>query len=218
MQGDENNVIAIDGPAASGKSSVSSRISDKIGYLHVNSGLMYRAFTWSVLRSGIDLNDLDSVVGHLNSISINCGQSNGFSTLTIDGLDPGIELRASEINENVSLIAAIEEVRTALVSKQRDYLKIANIVMEGRDIGSVVFPETPYKFYIDASAEVRAKRRMDEGELDDLEKRDKIDKFRKLSPLLIPDDACVIDTSEMDLEQVVLKVLNELKARGLTTV
>jgi cytidylate kinase len=218
MQEDENNVITIDGPAASGKSSVSSRISDKIGYLHVNSGLMYRAFTWSVLRSGIDLNDLDSVVGHLNSISINCGQSDGISTLTIDGLDPGIELKASEINENVSLIAAIEEVRTVLVSKQRDYLKIANIVMEGRDIGSVVFPETPYKFYIDASAEVRAKRRMAEGESDDLEKRDKIDTFRKFSPLLIPDDACVIDTSEMDLEQVVLKVLNELKARGLATV
>ncbi|MDE0569804.1 MAG: (d)CMP kinase [Verrucomicrobiales bacterium] len=218
MQEDENNVITIDGPAASGKSSVSSRISDKIGYLHVNSGLMYRAFTWSVLRSGIDLNDLDSVVGHLNSISINCGQSDGISTLTIDGLDPGIELKASEINENVSLIAAIEEVRTVLVSKQRDYLKIANIVMEGRDIGSVVFPETPYKFYIDASAEVRAKRRMAEGESDDLEKRDKIDTFRKISPLLIPDDACVIDTSEMDFEQVVLKVLNELKARGLATV
>lgn len=218
MQEDENNVITIDGPAASGKSSVSSRISDKIGYLHVNSGLMYRAFTWSVLRSGIDLNDLDSVVGHLNSISINCGQSDGISTLTIDGLDPGIELKASEINENVSLIAAIEEVRTVLVSKQRDYLKIANIVMEGRDIGSVVFPEAPYKFYIDASAEVRAKRRMAEGESDDLEKRDKIDTFRKISPLLIPDDACVIDTSEMDFEQVVLKVLNELKARGLATV
>ncbi|MEC7357570.1 MAG: (d)CMP kinase [Verrucomicrobiota bacterium] len=218
MQGDENNVIAIDGPAASGKSSVASRISDKIGYLHVNSGLMYRAFTWSVLRAGIDLNDLDSVVEHLDLISINCGQSNGISTLTVDGLDPGAELKSSEINENVSLIATIEKVRTVLVSKQRDYLKIANVVMEGRDIGSVVFPETPYKFYIDASAEVRAKRRMAEGETDDLKKRDKIDASRKISPLLIPNDACVIDTSEMDLDQVVLEVLNELNVRGLVTV
>ncbi len=218
MQGDENNVIAIDGPAASGKSSVAARISDKIGYLHVNSGLMYRAFTWSVLRAGIDLNDLDSVVEHLDLISINCGQSNRISTLTVDGLDPGAELKSSGINENVSLIAAIEKVRTVLVSKQREYLKIANVVMEGRDIGSVVFPETPYKFYIDASAEVRAKRRMAEGETDDLKKRDKIDASRKISPLLIPDDACVIDTSEMDLDQVVLEVLNELNARGLVTV
>jgi cytidylate kinase len=109
-------------------------------------------------------------------------------------------------------------VRTVLVSKQRDYLKIANVVMEGRDIGSVVFPETPYKFYIDASAEVRAKRRMAEGETDDLKKRDKIDASRKISPLLIPNDACVIDTSEMDLDQVVLEVLNELNVRGLVTV
>lgn len=218
MEVDENNVIAIDGPAASGKSSVSSRISDEIGYLHVNSGLMYRAFTWSILRSEIDLNDLDSVVGHLNSININCGQADGISTLTVDGLDPGIELKSSKVNENVSLIASIEEVRTLLVSKQRDYLKIANIVMEGRDIGSVVFPDTPYKFYIDASAEVRAKRRIAEGGIDDLKKRDMIDASRKISPLLIPDDACVIDTSKMDLNQVVLEVLNELKSRGLVMV
>lgn len=218
MQESKNNVIAIDGPAASGKSSVSSKISDKTGYLHVNSGLMYRAFTWSVLRSGIDLNNSDSVVGHLHSINIECGQIDGNSTLTVDGLDPGIELKSSEVNANVSLIAAIEEVRTLLVSKQRDYLNISNIVMEGRDIGSVVFPETPYKFYIDASAEVRAKRRMAEGGLDDLKKRDKIDASRKISPLIIPDDACVIDTSKMNLEQVVLEVLNELKARGLVTV
>jgi len=218
MQEDQNNVIAIDGPAASGKSSVASRISEKTGYLHVNSGLMYRAFTWSVLRSGIDLNDSESVIDHLNSISLNCGQSNGISTLTIDGLDPGHELKASDINENVSLIAAIEEVRRVLVSMQRDYLKIDNIVMEGRDIGSVVFPETPYKFYIDASVEVRAQRRMAEGGSDDLEKRDRIDASRKVSPLRIPDDACVIDTSEMDVDQVVTEVLNELKTRGLEMV
>lgn len=215
MQEDENNVIAIDGPAASGKSSVSSRISAEIGYLHVNSGLMYRAFTWSVLRSEIDPNDSASVVGHLNSINLNCGQSDGISTLRVNGLDPGLELKSSEVNENVSVVSAVEEVREALVSKQRGYLKIANIVMEGRDIGSVVFPETPYKFYIDASVEVRTKRRMAEGGRDDLNKRDKIDSSRKVSPLLIAEDACVIDTSEMDLDQVVQAVFNELKVRGL---
>ena len=218
MEEAQNNVIAIDGPAASGKSSVAYKISEKIGYLHVNSGLMYRAFTWSVLRSGIDLNDSVSVIQHLNSVSLNCGQSNGISTLTVDGVDPGAELKAAKINENVSLIAAIEEVRKVLVSKQREYLEIASIVMEGRDIGSVVFPETPYKFYIDASAEVRAQRRMAEGGSDDLERRDRIDATRKVSPLKIPDDACVIDTSEMDLEQVVTEVLNVLKVRGLEMV
>ena len=218
MEEAQNNVIAIDGPAASGKSSVASKISEKIGYLHVNSGLMYRAFTWSVLRSGIDLNDSVSVIQHLNSVSLNCGQSNGISTLTVDGVDPGAELKAAKINENVSFIAAIEEVRKVLVSKQREYLEIASIVMEGRDIGSVVFPETPYKFYIDASAEVRAQRRMAEGGSDDLERRDRIDATRKVSPLKIPDNACVIDTSEMDLEQVVTEVLNVLKVRGLEMV
>ena len=212
-----NKVIAIDGPAASGKSSVATRVSEKTGFLHVNSGLMYRALTWSVLRADIDTNNESKVIDHLNSIEMECIKSNDTLLLHIDGNDPGEELKSEEVNRSVSVVAAIKEVRSELVKRQREYLLVSDIVMEGRDIGSVVFPETPFKFYIDASPEVRALRRRGEGGVDDLIARDKLDSSRKVSPLVIPEDAFVIDTSEMNLDEVVEKVLSELNQKGLIT-
>ena len=211
-------VIAVDGPAASGKSSISSRISSKLGYLYVNSGAMYRALTWSVLRSGLDPHNAVSVIEHLSVIDMDCGQSLGLATLKVNGVDPGVEMKSAEVNDAVSVVSAIPEVREVLVAKQRDYREVSNIVMEGRDIGSVVFPETPYKIYIDASEEVRAKRRMIEGIHDDLIKRDTIDSARKASPLIISDEAFVIDTSQMSLDEVVNEVLRELQERGLEVI
>ena len=209
-----NKVIAIDGPAASGKSSVSTIVSEKTGFLHVNSGLMYRALTWSVLKVGIDPKDESNVIEHLNSIDLECVKVNGSLCLQIDGFDPEEQLKSPEVNNSVSIVSAIEEVRSELVKKQRNYLLISNIVMEGRDIGSVVFPDTPFKFYIDASPEVRAQRRRGEGGVDDLAERDKLDSSRKVSPLVIPEDAVVIDTSEMNLDEVVDKVISELNSKG----
>ena len=211
----KNRVIAIDGPAASGKSSVSTIVSEKTGFLHINSGLMYRALTWSALNSGVDPSDAVSIIGHLNSIDLNCRKSGDLLILMINGNDLGDELKSERVNLSVSIVSAIKEVRDELVKRQRDYLKISNIVMEGRDIGSVVFPDTPFKFYIDASPEVRAKRRQGEGGQDDLLVRDELDSSRKVSPLVIPSDSYFIDTSHMKLNEVVDKVMAELSLRGL---
>jgi len=208
-------VIAIDGPAASGKSSVSRHLAEQLGFMHVNSGAMYRALTWSVLRHSIAPADAPAVIAHLGAIEITCGASDGLATLTVDGVDPGDGLISTEVNGAVSAVSQIPEVRDVLVAKQREYQDVGDIVMEGRDIGSVVFPETPFKFYIDASPEVRAARRRDEGISDDLAKRDATDSRRKTSPLVIADDAQVIDTSEMGIDEVVALVLDGLRSRGL---
>lgn len=210
-----HSVIAIDGPAASGKSSVSRALADQLGYVHVNSGAMYRALAWSALGAGVDVNDAVAVSAHLDQIDVICGVADGNATLEVNGVDPGAALKSPEVNGAVSAVAKIAEVRTVLVAKQREYANVADIVMEGRDIGSVVFAETPYKFYIDASSEVRAARRKAEGIDDDLARRDAIDSARKASPLVIPEDAIVIDTSEMNLTAVVDAVLEGLRQRGL---
>ena len=124
-----NKVIAIDGPAASGKSSVSTIVSERTGFLHVNSGLMYRALTWSALKSGIDPKDESNVIEHLNSIDLECVKVNGSLCLQIDGFDPKEQLKSPEVNNSVSIVSAIEEVRSELVKKQRNYLKIIKLFL-----------------------------------------------------------------------------------------
>lgn len=215
MNEQAHSVIAIDGPAASGKSSVSRVLADQLGFVHVNSGSMYRALAWSALSAGVDVNDASAVRAHLEKIDVVCGVRDGKATLEVDGVDPGAALKSPEVNGAVSAVAKIAEVRAVLVAKQREYANVADIVMEGRDIGSVVFADTPYKFYIDASSEVRAARRKAEGIDDDLARRDAIDTARKASPLVVPDDAITIDTSELDLSAVVAAVLEGLRQRGL---
>lgn len=208
-------VIAIDGPAASGKSSVSRELAARHGFVHVNSGAMYRALAWSVVRNGVDPEDAASVIAHLARLEFACGVEAGVATLTVDGVDPGAELKSAAVNATVSLVAKIPEVREVLVAKQRECRALGDIVMEGRDIGSVVFPGTPYKFYIDASPEVRAARRREEGITDDLAQRDATDSQREASPLVAAEGAVVIDTSEMPLDEVVAAVEACLRERGL---
>ncbi len=215
MSAPTHHVVAIDGPAASGKSSVSRELAARLGFLHVNSGAMYRALTWSVLRAGVSPDDPGAVVAHLGVIDIACGEEGGRATLSVDGVDPGDGLTSPEVNAGVSAVSGIPRVREVLVARQREYRLVADIVMEGRDIGSVVFPDTPYKFYIDASAEVRAARRQREGISDDLARRDAADSTREASPLVVAEDAIVIDTSEMDLTRVVEEVLAGLAGRGM---
>jgi len=135
--------------------------------------------------------------------------------ILIDGVDPGDALKGDDVNARVSAIASIPEVRDLLVEKQREYLKLGSLVMEGRDIGSVVFPDTPYKLYIDASEEVRLARRSAEGSVEELAKRDKDDSNRKVSPLVIAEGATVIDSSEMTIEEVVEKAVELLREKGL---
>lgn len=207
-------IIAIDGPAASGKSTVAKRVAAALGIVFVNSGAMYRAFTWWVLQNEIDPADTPAVLALLARTVFDCGEEGGIGTVAVGGVPmTRTELAATEVNAGVSVIAAIPEVRERLVAEQRRYTETRGVVMEGRDIGSVVFPDTPHKFYIDASPEVREQRRRAEGIADSIAQRDRIDSNRKASPLVIPDDAVVVDSSEMGIDAVVERVMAEIRAR-----
>lgn len=203
-------VIAIDGPAASGKSSVAKSLAARYGFAYINSGAMYRAVTWSILQAGIDPADEVAVLAHLDSSPMNYTTTEGVAQFTIAGHDPGDDLKSAAVNDNVSTIASLAGVRVRLVTQQRQFGQGGRIVMEGRDIGSVVFPDTPHKFYVTASEEVRRQRREKEGFTDDLAKRDKMDSSRKNSPLLIASDAIVIDSSELNVDGVVDAIVAHL--------
>ncbi len=207
--------IAIDGPAASGKSTLARKLAERLGLVMVNSGTMYRAVTWKALRENIDPADHAAVIAMLHRSDIHCGANGMTSTCTIDGVDPGDALRGKDINANVSAISAIPEVRDRLVALQRDYLKHTSIVMEGRDIGSVVFPDTPFKIYVDASEEVRAARRAADGEVDSVARRDAADSGRSTAPLIVADGAVVLDTSLHTIESGVDAAVEILKQQGL---
>ena len=204
-------VIAIDGPAASGKSSVARTLARRLGYLYVNTGAMYRAITWLAVSRSVPANDPVRVQQLLHFTEIACDIAANESTILLDGVDPTPHLVDEAVNANVSAIASIPEVRRVLVEKQRAYASAHDVVMEGRDIGSVVFPETPYKFYIDASPEVRARRRAAQGLADSVTSRDKIDSSRRTSPLIIAEDAHVIDSSSLTVDGVVGEVIGRLK-------
>lgn len=207
--------VAIDGPAASGKSTVARRLAERLGLIMINTGAMYRAIAWATIQKGVDAADSTAVVAMLDEIEVTCGTSNGSSTVLIDGIDPGQALREDAVNARVSKVAAIPEVRELLVAKQREYLELGSLVMEGRDIGSVVFPDTPYKLYIDASEEVRLARRSAEGLTDVVSQRDAEDSKRKASPLVVADGATVIDSSDMGIDEVVEAAIETLRAQGL---
>jgi len=208
-------LIAIDGPAASGKSSVARALARKLGYVYVNTGAMYRAVTWLAVSKGVPAQDAGRMHQLLHFTDIKCGIQNGESTIELDGVDPSPHLVCEEVNANVSAVASLPEVRRLLVAKQRAYGSEQNIVMEGRDIGSAVFPETPYKFYIDASPDVRAMRRAKQGLQDSISARDKIDSTRRTSPLIIAEDAHVIDSSNLTVEGVVGEIFVRVKQKGL---
>jgi cytidylate kinase len=211
-------VIAIDGPAASGKSSVARALARRLGFAYVNTGAMYRAVTWLVVSKGISPDDAETVQALLQSTRISCGLINGESTILLDGIDPSEHLLDESVNGNVSAVSSISEVRRLLVEKQRAYAAENDLVMEGRDIGSVVFPDTPYKFYVDASPDVRAMRRARQGLADSIAQRDKFDSSRRTSPLIIAEDAHVIDSSNLTIDGVVGEIIGRLKQRGLEIV
>lgn len=198
-----HRAVAIDGPAASGKSTIAQHLATQLGLVMINTGAMYRAVTWQILDQNIDPQNSSAVLAALDQMVIAGGVENGLSTITINGRSLHDELRSEAVNEAVSIVASLPEVRELLVEIQRQYLNQFDLVMEGRDIGSVVFPDTPYKLYIDASEEVRAARRSRDGEADAVAARDARDSQRKTSPLKIADGAIVIDSSELTIEETV---------------
>lgn len=209
-----HRAIAIDGTAASGKSTLARILSRKLGLIMVNSGAMYRAVTWKTLQLGIDPADRDAVAAAMRDMDIQCGIDGLDSTILVDGTDPGEELRSEAVNAAVSLVAAVPEVRECLVDLQRDYLDLGDVVMEGRDIGTVVFPDTPYKIYVDADPSVRASRRVEAGEVDAVAERDEADSRRETAPLKVADGAAILDTSGHTIESGVAAALEILAAQG----
>ncbi len=209
-------VIAIDGPAASGKSSVARRLADRLGFDYVNSGSMYRAATAEILRQGANPDDPDSVTEALSTVDFLCGISEtGESYVSINGRPAGDELRAEEVNRHVSAVSAVPAVRDLISHRLRQLASDRPVVMEGRDIGSAVFPTTPYKFYLDASPEIRRKRRAAQGQADEIETRDRIDSSRRAAPLVKARNAHIVDTSHLTLDGVVDAILVILESSGL---
>ena len=218
-------VIAVDGPAASGKSTVSLCTAKALGFNYVDSGAMYRAVTWKALELGIDVEDTIAVIGMMHTIKIDFKMVDGEARILIDGVDPGDAIREPRVTEKVSTIAAIPEVRHILVQHQRSLTKFGNLVMEGRDIGTVVFPDTPYKFYLEAKPEVRVMRRKrdleamkiqatEEGVAKAIATRDHKDSARSTSPLQIALGATVIENSKLTVEETAKIIVELMRKQG----
>jgi cytidylate kinase len=216
-QRDFHRVVAIDGPAASGKSSVARALARRLGFVYVNSGAIYRAITWHLLNKDIHTDDTQRVAQTLQSAAITCRIQDSESRMLVDEIDPADHLRDDRVNESVAHVSRLPLVRQIVGQKLHEYARSHDVVVEGRDIGSVVFPETPHKFYVDASPEVRLRRRAAQGERDAITLRDQADLSRSVSPLVTAKDAYVIDTSHLTIEKVVCEILVRLKEMGLRT-
>ncbi len=215
-------MIAIDGPAASGKTTIGKLLADRLGYLLLDTGIMYRAATLAVLEAGIDPENEVMVMAVAESAEIEiqpATQDDGRQyTVLLDGKDVTWELRSERVDQNVSLVAAYPAVRAEMVRRQREIGDKGCVVMVGRDIGTVVLPDAPLKLYVTASAEERARRRVADKEeqgidlaledvLADIRSRDKQDSEREHSPLMAADDAVQIDTTRHDPDEVVSHIL-----------
>jgi CMP/dCMP kinase len=213
---DRHRVVAIDGPAASGKSSVARELARRLNFVYVNSGAMYRAITWSVLNAGINPADKLRIIELIGKRSFGGKLADFEFHLLVDDVDLIEHLHEDHVNAEVSRVSTVPEVRKVVVQAVRGCATNHDVVVEGRDIGSVVFPDTPFKFYIDASPEVRAKRRAAQGHRDEIAQRDQADSSRAASPLIVAKDAEVIDTSKMTVGQVVDEVIARLRSKGFT--
>lgn len=210
-----SRVIAIDGPSGAGKSSVSRIVGKKLGFLHVDSGALYRIMTWQALVRKVDTDNPDEVAAFAPTVEIECCPENGAIAYYVGGELPGDRIRTPEINAHASQVATVKAVRDKVTAILRDLTRFGDLVVEGRDITTAVFPDSPARFYLTASAEARARRRQKE----EVEKgianqsaaavkasllaRDAIDSTRKYAPLRKADGAIEIDSSDLTLEQVV---------------
>lgn len=217
-----SKIIAIDGPSGAGKSSVSRIVGKKLGFLHVDSGALYRIMTWQALAKGVDTSDPSAVAAFAPTVEIECRPEGGSIAYYVCGERPGDRIRTPEINAHASPVATVKEVRDHITALLRGMTQYGDLVVEGRDITTAVFPDSPARFYLTASAEARARRRQKE----EIEKgianesaeavkasllaRDAIDSTRKHAPLRKADGAVEIDSSDMTLDQVVDAVIRSL--------
>lgn len=210
----ENCVIAIDGPSASGKSTVARRVAAALGMLYVDSGAVYRGVTYHVLQEGADTSSEEQTVAALRRMPIEFSVDSGAVVFAVNGVRLVSELRGQDVTQHVSPVAAVPEVRRQVTDWLRDMRGFGGLVMEGRDIGTAVFPDAGFKFYLDASAEERARRRHAEGPgaggeasvedvSESLKRRDRIDSTRATAPLKVADGSVIVDTTGMSIDEVV---------------
>ena len=206
-------VVAIDGTSASGKSTSAKRIARALAFVYVDTGAMYRTLAWYCLQKGVPVDDAKAVASSCRRWKTTLLCVEGQVRLAVDGYYPVQEMRSAATSAAVPLVAAIPQVRRWMKEKQRECLRFGNLVMEGRDIGTNVFPETEYKFYLDASLAERIKRRAAEGIQENLAARDQKDSERAAAPLMIALGARVINTSAMTADQTSEMILGDLRKR-----
>jgi CMP/dCMP kinase len=213
-------VVAVDGPSGSGKSTVSRRLAAALRARYLDTGAMYRAVTWAVLRSGVDVHDTDAVAKVAAATELRVGTDPSGPTIHADGVAVDAEIRGPEVTGAVSAVAAVPAVRRLLVNQQRELIAAAGrVVVEGRDIGAVVVPDADLKVYLTASAGERARRRSAENSADvaataaDLARRDRLDSTRAADPLQEAPDAVVLDTTELGIDEVVARLHGLLEER-----
>jgi cytidylate kinase len=218
-------IIAIDGPVGSGKSTVARRVAEMLGYIHLDSGAMYRAVAWKALSEHVPLDSPERLAALASSLRVDLAPRNGKQHVILDGEDITDWIRTPEVSHAASMVAVVPGVRHPLVSEQRRAGAQGGVVMEGRDIGSVVFPHADLKIYLDASPEARAERRWQElhekGEASDplivlagVLERDRRDRERKVSPLVRAADAVIVDNTAMDAEETARVIVLLAQEKG----
>ncbi|MBC5723926.1 (d)CMP kinase [Agathobaculum sp. NSJ-28] len=216
--------VAIDGPSGAGKSTVARAVAARMGYVYVDTGAMYRAIGLAVYRRGIAGEDTAGIIASLPTVDISLAYQDGMQHVLLNGEDVSEAIRTPEISQYASKVSAVPEVRRFLLDVQRDMAKNSNILMDGRDIGTVILPDAPVKIFLTASAKTRAERRYRElkekgqqvtleGVLADIQARDRQDTTRAVAPLRQADDAVLLDTSALDLEQSIAAVLRIIREK-----
>jgi len=219
-------IIAIDGPAGAGKSTVAKRLAKELGYTYMDTGAMYRAFAWRVMEQGIDLSDERKLQAVLRETTIELVENHGRPKVFLNGADVTDQIRTPELSQLASRVSTSKIVRERMVELQRAMGSQGGVVAEGRDIGTVVFPDAEVKIYLDASAQERARRRFEElrtqgsqvtmeGTVSEMEERDRRDKERDVAPLRKAEDALVIDSTDSAVDRVVERIMREIKMKML---
>ncbi len=216
--------IAIDGPSGSGKSTLAKRLSAHLGFVYVDTGALYRSIGLYVFRKGTDPHDADAVISHLDSIKVGIRYIDGEQKTFLNGEDVSHDIRLPEISMYASAVSAIPAVRSFLLGTQKDIIKANDVIMDGRDIGTVIMPDADVKIFLISSNETRAKRRLKEllekgvqttyeEVLADIEQRDANDSSRAVAPLVPAEDARFLDNSELNLEETFERALEIIKER-----
>lgn len=217
-------VVAVDGPAGSGKGTVTREVAKKMNLINIDTGAMYRSVTLLMIRQNIKLEDEEKIKEILDKIDIKFDIENGEQKVYLNGEDVSLLIRTKEVNEFVSPVSTIKIVRERLADMQREMSKAIDVIMEGRDIGTNVFPNANVKIYLDATPEERAKRRFKQNEeigiqipyeeiLESVKNRDYIDSHREISPLKQTEDAIYIDSTNMSIDEVVEEIVNIIKKK-----